>query len=340
MKNIFIVVITSFFVLSCGPNSNLYEILKPASPPEPSAPLGLALTPYFVGLESSFPQHEARTKADVVLTIENSGSMINHLDVVERDIGSLMTRLHARGISFRIGVIKSVEDNSNHSYRTAFFGSTPWVESTDSQAESKIKTNIREVKTSFQGGQERPVWSSIEAYHDITNRGFFRADAATNYIIVSDAKDTFYTVKEFGALFTDFTSHSRTTSWMLSHIGSPEAAPCDHAEDAPDLLIEQLSRYSGGRSYRFCDLDYAAHFSNIASDIAGHLNETIMSVYIPSGRYVDGQNMLVRVAGNVINNDSASGYVWNPFKESLSFPGTFAPTPGQTVEVYFEYLEL
>ena len=339
MRHALVIALASFLVVSCGPNSNLYEVLTPQTPPEPAAPLGLSLVPYLVGLEASFPQHEQRTKADVVLAIENSATIKARLDIVERDIGALLSKLNSRAIAFRMGIIKAVEDDANGTYRSAFFGSTPWIESTDLDGESKIKTNIRQLKISYEGGNERPTWSNLEAYHNSANSGFFRPDAAMIYVTVSDSIDDLLKPKDYSDAFVHFGRHAGTRSWMMSRIGSPESNPCDDAEFRTDLLGENLSLYSGGKIYRFCDLNYAAHFEDIAQSIASHLTETSLTPYIPWNHGIDAENMLVRVAGNVIPNNPTSGFQWNQYKQAISFPGSFVPSPGQTVEVYLEYVE-
>jgi len=347
----------------CGKNLNSYDVIKPPGegptsllPPlgtptdtiqsPPVVPAGLALIPYYEAKSVSLVQPARQMNVNLFMSVDNSGSMTQRLIELESQIGLVLDGLSASGVGFKIGVFKSTDDGSGR-FGQALYGPNRIVSSDSPSAQQELLANLVSLRNSSQSGMERPVGILFDAISHVPNRDFVnRAGAHSVYWVISDAIDLDYSATSSSTQFyADFMRDffqiaAPNGSWMMTTLGNPSFKPCPDSEFSKQDLIEKITLKSGGEMARVCDSALPGPVTEITRSIMSLVTSISLKTMIADTDVVDPQSIEVEVSSVLIPLNNLTGFYWNPHRAAISFPGSYRPVQGETIEVRFDLVNL
>lgn len=321
-------------------NSTFQEFKKViVNPLDVDPPKNFVFHPYSLGNDETFFQFDKKIPIDIILSIDNSGSMDSFIKKIAGNIENLLNALDSFQFNYQVGVLKS-NDFLNRAFSTRPLGNTPIVRSSESDHTQKIVDNINFIRLTEKGINEKPMTIFQNALEDQDNHkaeGLFRSTSATVFISLSDFGENLAQNWSYvDYYFNTFQAYFTNRLWTYVAIGSPANNPCFDAESTDHWVIENVSKRSGGTMGRICDTDYSQIMTSTIQSIFSMLRSFTLEV--PAGKTINSESIVVKVGGQIIPNSSQSGYVWNEFTNTISFPGSYFPNEGQYIEVYSEYL--
>lgn len=322
---------------SCGRNANSYldELIKPQEVASEVPPEGLFPLAYFAEAQGQIQQRSGNV--DIVFDIDNSGSMDPYIEAVQQNLVRFTSGLKNKIINFQIGVLSCGGGESSD-----LKGPYGVVKYDDPNLVTKVNANIQQVRNSGGSGYERPLGILLEAVNNPNNVGMFRPDSIPIYFVLTDVTDNDYpghdaasVTQAAATIMSGLTAFK--PQWAMIGIGSPAANPCAGAEDPDQPLLERIVGLTGGKMGRICDADYASLMDKAVEDIATIATEFSISHLIPYESRVT--EIHVFVSGVEIPQSATNGFVFNPSRNTISFPGSYVPQKGTIVEVMIEYEE-
>lgn len=340
----------SLILFGCG-NESSFEILEEdvirtpeivrneipvGTAPPPLLPKSLKVKGY------ADKEYRERKDIDILLSVDNSGSMSEYIEQVVENIEKLLLGLVQENIDYQLAIIKNTNNYTNPTFDDTFFGSPAVVKSSDPEAIEKIIKNLEDLKGFEGGGDEKPIQSIELALGNQENwvannpDGLFRRQSKHAYIILSDAnefssfgKDQLLLKQHFDRIIT----LSKGQPWQLTVIGTPEAEPCP-AEYIDQWLMEQLTILSGGIMGRICD-DYSTTLITAMKRIAKLASSVSIATYIPFGYNVEIGSVEVYVNGVLTSEDSTFGWQYDEDAKLVTFGDGYVFTEGDKIEVFF-----
>lgn len=346
MKAIIICIFVIFLISSCSNKSMFekFEQLKNKENEERNIPpKSLTVYPYYLGQTILFSQRNPKKEMDIFIAVDNSGSMGSYIHQVANNIEKLLTRLDESGFNYQLGILKSTEDE-NYEYNSRFIGKPHIVSSGEGNHLDKIINNIHTALNLHAGHQEKPVsifYNAMVDTSDSRQNIMFKRPSAKILISLSDAN-------EFVAFGHDrnvvdewydlFSRYLKNDLWTFIPIGSPGSNPCPSAENTDHWIIEQIGLKSGAKMGRICDDDYSHIMDQTVQTIFSLVRSFSLAPFLPEDKELLPENIVVKVEGNEIPIHQDKGYVWNKYTQKISFPGTYFPSEGERVAVFFEYI--
>lgn len=338
---------SAFLAISCGRNTNSYleDALKIEAVDSKAPPEGLFPLPYFSEAQGQFNQKNGNEPIDILFSIDNSSSMYAFIDAVEQNVARFIEGLTGKSLDFQVGVVRCTQDQTN-TYDSSLQGPHKIVRSSDLDVAGKVRANIRYVRnTYYNNTYEKNVSILLDAISNPANGSLFRRNAIPVFFVLTDAHDIDYysfvpadverNVQMFADRFNQFAPDGR---WMMTSIGSPSWNPCPTAQDLHQPLLEALTIRSGGQMGRVCEQDYSKIMDEALMKVYALQTEFSVVHLIPLDKTIT--RISVAVNGQMVPQDAFLGFVYNPMKRTISFPGSYVPSKGTMVEVIIEYEEI
>lgn len=334
--------IIALCVAGCGRNSSLLDFFTSqdeVSEQQTNAPRGLALSPYYEAQQAAFTKGPNRDGVDLMITYDHTGSMKAFNVVINRDINTLIDSLRARGIDFRIGVLRAAEINSQGEHVLKLQLPNRIITSSQPDANDLLRQNFSALDASYEGGNsELPMMVTMQAARNHSNHDFYRTNSVRAFLVLSDYTGELGFYNTADLILSYFTGTAPTLPWVFSALGSPSNHGCNGAEERIMPVVESVAKQSGGRMGRICDGSQIAFFNEVAQSIAVSLTElTLYPWIITTGQVVADDSIRLEVNGTAIARDSATGFQFNAAKQSISFPGSYQPLVGDSIVVNLEF---
>jgi hypothetical protein len=282
----------------------------------------------------SFQGGEGAAKADILLSIDASGSMGNDQERLAQNLGTFLHALTTSGIDFHIAVVKGQMPPSNPTPGEFMVGPdhpqailTPGSPQLLEQFQAKVKVGAS-------GGNEhcfQPALDALSAPLSLgANAGFLRREAVLSLICITDDvdhstepvsffRDAFFQLKGDPNLFT------------TSAIAVFGSTGCGRADDG---RYAEMVDSTGGYRTELCGADWGSTLADIGRT-AGGSRSTFFLSNTPAG----GQGGLeVRLEGDVVPaTDTGGATIWtyDGGQNAITFSPGWMPEPGQELEVRY-----
>lgn len=272
----------------------------------------------------------SNNKADILIVIDNSGSMNSEQKSMAARFGSLLDKLS--GLDWQVAIVTTDvrTDATNKALKDgrllSFASGRQILKSTDDLAEAKaiFATTIQR-KASEGSGYEQGIAATFRSIQrsntgiaeDATNQAFFRSDAVLSVIVVTDADETpeksalafnnpqnlINLVKERWSQ-KSFVFHS-----IIVPIGDGVCLSKD-GNEGYGYTYDSLSRTTGGIVGTVCSTDYAGQLSTIGQATVDQIRAANLDC-VPLDTNGDGKG---DVSVQTSNGSAAPGYVIDGLK--------------------------
>lgn len=180
------------------------------------------------------------------------------------------------------------------------------------------------------------LWAFMEPNISGVNGGFLRSDAFLALIVLSDEQDEFsaqygytddYVVNFFDNLKRPSDPEDKNRYYSISAAVNNNDPPCGGFTSYGGRYIS-LAQRTGGVVAGICG-DFAEAVTQISQGIAQATSEIRLNrepIETTIRVYRDGREM---------PQNSLNGWSYNASRRSVQFHGSYIPTPGQSVSIYF-----
>lgn len=303
--------------VGCTRNGNFYGLKdKNKIFSKPEAPeLQQQLYTYFIEDTYSSRVPTFEKDFDLILSIDDSGSMSPYIQGVYDNVGVLLQGLIAGGMRFRISMVSNASLYSGSSIDPA--GPHKIIESHDPQMEPKVKTNLDEFLKLHGYGYEQPAKSLALTAEEPTffRSQFFRAGKPKIFITLSDAVDTELDDSDstVASLAKRISAAFGADPWRYFAIGFVSAETSTGVEYYSELL-RKLAKATGGDLYDILEPDYSKHLIKAVGEIDKFLSSISFIKHKGFDQVTVSQ---VKVNGTVLDPaayslDTVSNLVFNP----------------------------
>ncbi len=269
--------------------------------------------------------------ADVLIVVDDSGSMAEEQGQLNAEVGALLTDLEDLGADYQFGVVTT--DFISASNRGRFVG--PII---SNSTPGKLAALRDQIDQGVNGsGNERPFDAIIRAVTppliDEENAGFLRPGAQVTAIVLSDEDDesSMLTTSEFVTEMNDLVGDpSRTT---MTGIAGRLTGDCTSgvtgvsAVAAPNLHAAAIG--TGAGVFDICAPSWDLHILSLAYVATGH-----RLVFPLSTTPLDPDDISVEVDGQGVPKSATDG--WTYTNGLVIILGTWIPDAGQEVRITYE----
>lgn len=282
---------------------------------------------------------EYNTEVDVLLVIDNSGSMAQHQSQLAAQMPDFVAALDRTRLDYRIAVTTMDVGNGGAGGR---FISGPngapavlpfWHPNLGEVLANRIR--VGETGSTVERGLHAMKASLTAPNIDFENAGFLRKNSLLSVIFLTNEEDE--SAPEDYAGFLDALKPPLKTgerSWVANFIGVlPNDNSCNTARwnyRDPGMKYISLAEASGGRVASICTADLRLAVDKIKARII-----EIVTEYSLGERKANADTIKVYINGQLLAEDSVNGWSYNDDRNSIIFHGTGVPEPGSTIHVDF-----
>lgn len=296
------------------------------------------LTQGFLGAEKTdtFTQNLANTELDVVVVVDNSGSMGDEHQKVATQLPALLSKI--QGTKWRIAIVNTDLNSSIPCYVLKHDDVYPKVEGSKTFADAAAEFNARVVSQGINGsGDEQGIAAAMKAWGSKCPAGWYRNNSAIATLIVSDEDECSsgycdpnkLRPGQLGALYE---SMGRVTAKSARTYGiyfspSHTQTMCRTGAAQANIYQKAVTEH-GGTWGSICDATYDSTFATISNNLSVILQSQMKLSYVP-----DMQQLFeVKVNGNIITADK---YERNG--DLLTFKPGHIPPEGAVVTVRYNH---
>jgi hypothetical protein len=286
------------------------------------------------GIHTDVYLQDAKPKADILLVIDNSGSMQPHQQNLATNFGSFIKYANAAQVDYHVAV--TTVDPSLPGYSEMIYGPghperilTP--QTPDVENKFKAKVNVGAI-----GGWENEAEPALLALTppmiNSTNSGFLRQDAALAIVAVTDENDqspqstTYYL-----NAFWNIKGFNRKTMFTFNAIASFDPS-CPSTPDSGELAF-YVSQTNGVKE-SLCAPDWSKALENLGKTAFGFRT----NFFLTSAPDLTKGPIDVKIDGTVVpNTDSRGATIWtfDSVGNSVNFEPMYVPEPGQTLTITY-----
>ncbi|OQW46114.1 MAG: hypothetical protein A4S09_16905 [Proteobacteria bacterium SG_bin7] len=276
------------------------------------------------------------SKLDILLVVDNSGSMEKHQEYLANSAPGLTSRLESLGFDFQIAVTST--DLSQQGQRGRFVGDQKILASGQPQLDQKLRKYI--LLGSQGSSQEEGLGAAKRALSsplvEGENAGFLRSDAFLIILILSNENDySSDKAQDYVDFFNELKPplEGRERGWMLNFIGVTGAKDenCTTFGDYKDVGYRYLDlvRYSGGQAHTICTTNLKNAVDNVQKVLLTLLTEIILE------RVPDVETIKVYFNNVEVPKDEHNGWSYRAEKNSVIFHGTFIPKTITKINIFY-----
>lgn len=305
------------------------------------------------GIQTDTFVQDPRPMADILLVIDDSGSMKDEQENLARNFRSFIEYAVRAGVDYHLAVVTTtMKDCAYQSCKpTASNGVMHRPAVGGARLDPVLTPNSPNVEAVF-GALVRvgiegdgDEWALDAAIAALTpplivneNAGFLRADANLAVIVVSDAisQGRFQKAEALNRLL-NIKGHHRPSAFTFSNIGpyrAPGAAGCEYdpsyTPNTPNALFEQLVAATGGVKEEICTSDWAKALENVGRTSFGYRTQ----FYLNNPPDPQNPTVTVVVDGRPVPPGPTT-WRYDGTTNAIVFEPDAAPTAGQTLETRY-----
>ncbi len=248
-------------------------------------------------------------KLDLMIVVDDSGSMSSHQTILSRNVPALAAKL-AQFSSLQVGVTTSSMDDYSRPAAKGKFVGTPAVLDNSMPRFKELLASRLIVGTSGSPAEMffAPIIAALTPpLLDTANKGFLRADAHLGVVIVTDTDDQSPGITPEQMIIQLATLKQRAYS-LITFFADPADSSCD--SQAPGKMPErlQLANYMAqGSMFNICQGKFAEGISDVATKVERELTRKIPLPMKPD------VNTMTVVYGTITfpANDAQNGWTYD-----------------------------
>lgn len=253
-------------------------------------------------------------KVDILLIVDNSGSMGDKQDNLSRNIGLFTNGLERmKLLDYHIGVITS---DIGHKGKLA--GKTNFIDRNTVDGMQILKENLL-VGTNGHYSEMMfdPVFLALSSpIVDVENFGFYRPDAYLVLIFITDTDDQ--SMRLSAGSFHQFllglkkNDKKKLIAYGV-HIPTKDTT-CDRSGEELPFRLEEFFRLTGAKTLGLCDPNYGEKLAALGDDMVGKIGRKL---YLSRPPIV--HTIKVTFGTQVIPNDSEKGWTFDASQNAVVF---------------------
>ncbi len=281
------------------------------------------------------------TKADVLLTIDDSCSMSDKQMAVASNFTSFLSHAFDAGIDFQIAATTTDDDDPIFGFggeQGRFVGDAGMLilrnTTPNLSAEFSNKVNLGVNGSGIETGLS-PSWKATSVpLSTTTNAGFLRGDSALGVVVVTDALDQ--AVWPPGIYYDGLRNvkgarqpNLFSFNGMIAMLATPPAT-CSYDNGTPeDGKYGTFVDGTGGTKTEICSSNYPADIAQLGTAAFGQRSTWYL---LAPPDLTGGRTLSVAIDGVAV---PASGYTYDSVGNAVVFPAAGAPRPGQKVTIAY-----
>lgn len=305
------------------------------------------------GLQVDTYTQDLRPKADILLVVDDSGSMQDKQNALARNFSSFIQYAVTANVDYQVGVITTTE--ADECVNTPFGTLCSHTRSPGGKLVRDTTTGLkfvtpstpnvasvfaRLVKVGTDGnGNEKPLACSVLALTppviSSDNSGFLRNDANLAVVVVSDATDQSpQPVTYYQNLLVNVKGFQRLSYFTFSAISPTlpmEPTDCTYDEtNSNSTRYLPIVNYTSGVTDEICNRNWAAALQNLGRTAFGYRTQ----FYLNNTPDQAAQQVVVRVNGVVVP-PGPNTWEYDAASNSIKFNSTATPPPGVPLEIQY-----
>jgi hypothetical protein len=327
--------------------------------------VGLAARADNTGIQTDTYVQDAQPKADVLLVVDDSGSMNDKQMNLSNNFASFIQFATAANVDYQIGVTTTTFDESQVCVpvfgctmptstaaqgklrKIAPTATTPAVGPILTQRTANVATRFRDlVRVGIDGsGEERGLDAALAALTpplSVTeNAGFIRPDANLAVVVITDAEDQSpQPIAYYENRLINVKGFNRLSQFTFNNIGPynapqpPAGSNCSYDADpepAPARYRQLVTRTAGVRG-EICNTNWAAILQQLGQTAFGARTEFFLN-NLPDTA-VMGMPVSVKINGMTVPM-GPTGWTYDSAANSIKFSNASRPQPGQTLTITY-----
>ncbi len=298
------------------------------------------------GLQTDVFTQDIKPQADILLTVDSSGSMSDKQASLGSNFASFILYANAANVDYQIGVTTADDDDAvcimgictDAGDKGRLRGTatnpkvlTPLTPQVDQKFRDKVNVGING------SGTEEGFITSLKALTPplITgeNAGFLRYDANLAIVVVSDAGDQ--SPDPFSYYFNRFMNikgFNRANMFTFNIVGpfemdAPSGCTYDDTHDASSYL--QMATQTNGVKEEICTPDWAAALQNLGKTAFG-FRTTFFLTSVPDLN--GGKTLDVKVNGVA---SPSTDWAYDAAANAVAFDAAKTPSPGDSLSITY-----
>ncbi|MGQ0508733.1 MAG: choice-of-anchor D domain-containing protein [Myxococcaceae bacterium] len=287
-------------------------------------------------------RQDNKPKADILLVIDNSGSMLDEQQSLADNFASFIRYADSRGIDYNIAVTTTDMTKPTQQGRFQFGPGHPEkiinssIPADQRPARFAAKVNVGAVGS----GVERefaPALAALTAPLIVgENAGFLRDEANLAIVAVTDEPEqsaqpqSYY----FNA-FMNIKGFHRANMFSFNAIFP--IPPCSGSLGGVDVRLNDMVTQTNGVKESICTQDWAKALEQLGKTAFGYRTNFFLNA-VPD---LAGHAVEVRVNGQIVpQTDPRGAKIWayDPVANSVNFEPLFVPEPGQTLSITYNVI--
>ncbi len=283
----------------------------------------------------------SENKVDILWVVDDSCSMDDEQNLLSNNLQGFINYADSLNVDYQVGVITSEINDAVSGKLWACNGFNKIITSSDPNRVAAFQCAVR--VTNPPNGNRRPnPGGSDEAeaclaaakialeppVENSDNAGFLRPDARLAVIGVSDEEDQ--SPGPVG-LYVDFFRNLKgfRNPQLTSFSAIAGDVPGGCATAAAGQRYFDAAGQLGGQFQSICAASWTTMLQNIGLGVFALRTAWTLT------RLADPTTIVVRVNGNLVTQDAASGWTYDATSNSVEFNGGSVPPPGATIEIRY-----
>jgi hypothetical protein len=305
------------------------------------------------GLQTDTFVQDLKPKADILLVIDDSGSMQDKQTALANNFSSFFQYANAAGVDYQLGVTTTDVDPQT-CFNLPFGGSQctgpgPMGKLVGSPSNPKVLTSTtpnvgtlyaQKVQVGTNGSGEEKGLAAAELaltppLITTDNAGFLRQDANLAVVVVTDAVDqspnsTAYYLNRLLNV-KGFNKANMFTFNVIGPFQSSAPGNCTYDGSSPDTRYAYLATQTSGVKAEICNSNWSSTLQNLGKTAFGYRS----SFYL-NGSPDPSRTTTIKVTLDGVDVPASAGaWAYDPTSNAILFNTSNPPTPGQTLTVTY-----
>ncbi len=295
------------------------------------------------GLNTDTFTQDAKPKADILLTIDNSCSMSDKQQSLANNFASFIKYAQSAAVDYQIAV--TTTDDSSTGQKGEFVSGAGHPEkiitptTADYVNKFKAKVNVGIMGSATESGLSPSLKALTAPLINGPNAGFIRQAAALAVVVVTDAPDqSANTVPFYFDSFLNIKGKSRANMFTFNAVAGFNPTPptgCVYDMGADDGRYAAMVSQTNGVKEEICTADWSKALEKLGKTAFGFRTTFFLNGIPDPARLND---IVVKIDGvNVPKTDSRGALVWkySTVANAIEFEPMFVPEPGQTLTITY-----
>ncbi len=284
-----------------------------------------------VGIQTDVFMQDAKPKADILLVIDNSGSMGDEQASLATNFGSFIKYANSAKVDYHIAVTTSDmgAEGGRFVFGTGHAEKVLTPTTFDVENKFKAKVNVGTNGSATEMCFEPALKGLTAPLVNSDNAGFLRNEAALAIVCITDENEQSpQSVTYYQNAFFNIKGHNRKTMFTLNAISGFTPA-CSY----DDGSLAQMVAATNGVKEDICAPDWSVALEKLGQTAFGFRTNffltSVPDLSIPIEVVINGTSI------PAVDNRGANVWVYDSVSNSVNFEPMYVPEPGQTMTITY-----